>query len=67
MCENTLCEGCRTEKSNTIHTLEFKSLIWRNEIVTYLPSYKDLYGEDEDKKVYLARVIKDNSSRLPIN
>ena len=67
MYENTLCEGCRTEESSTVHTLECKSLIGGNEIVTYLPRYKDLYGEDEDEIVYLARVIKDNLSRLPLH
>ena len=67
MFENTVCEGCHREESTTSHTLSCKSLIGGNEIVTYLPNYDDLYGEDEDELVYLARVIKDNLSRLPSN
>ena len=46
------------------HILECKSLVNENEIITYLPNYKDLYGEDEDEQVYLARIIKDNLRRL---
>ena len=65
MYENTLCEGCHLNESTTEHTLECVSLIGRNELVTYLPSYFNIYGEDEDKQVYVARIIKDNMSRLP--
>ena len=67
MFENTVCEGCNIEESTTSHTLACKSLIGGNELVTFLPNYDDLYGEDEDELVYLARVIKDNISRLPSN
>ena len=51
--------------ASTKHTLECVSLIGRNEIVMYLPSYHDIYGEDEDEQVYIARIIKDNMGRLP--
>ena len=64
MYENTICEGCKIEQSSTSHVLECKSLVYENEIITYLPNYKDLYGEDEDEQVYLARIIKDNLRRL---
>ena len=40
-------------------------LIGRHELVTYLPIYKELYEEDEDSQVYIARVLKDNLTRLP--
>ena len=67
MFENTICEGCNIEESTTSHTLEYSPLIGGNEIVTYLPNYNDLYGEDEEELVYIARVIKDNLSRFPYN
>ena len=51
----------------TKHTLECKVLIGRNEQVVYLPIYKELYEEDEDSQVYIARVKKDNFKRLPQN
>ena len=65
MYENTLCEGCHVNESTAEHTMECISLIGRNELITYLPSYIDIYGEDEDEQVYIARIIKDNMSRLP--
>ena len=62
---NTICEGCFVQESTTKHTLECEVLIGRNELVTYLPIYKELYEEDEDSQVYIARIIKDNFRRLP--
>ena len=62
MYANTICEGCHLNESTTKHTLECVRLIGRNEIVT---SYHDIYGEDEDEQVYIARIIKDNMGRLP--
>ena len=65
MYENTICDGCQVEESRTSHILECRSLIGANEIVTYLPEYRDLYGEDEDEIVYISRIVKDNLRRLP--
>ena len=62
---NTICEGCFSEESTTKHTLYCKNLIGKNEIVTYLPIYEELYEEDEDSQVYIARILKDNFRRLP--
>ena len=62
---NIVCEGCLTEESTTKHTLECPDLIGKNELVTYLPDYKDLYEEDEDLQAYIARIFKDNLRRLP--
>ena len=66
MHEDTFCEGCKQEESTTKHTLECKSLLGRNEIVTYIPTYEDLFGEDEEEQIYIARIILDNLKRLPI-
>ena len=63
--ENSICDGCLVEESRTTHILECRSLIGANEIVTYLPEYRDLYGEDEDEIVYISRIVKDNLRRLP--
>ena len=65
MYANTLCQGCTLSDSTTEHTLECVRLIGRNEIVTYLPNYHDIYGGDEDKQVYIARIMKENIRRLP--
>ena len=65
MHSNIICEGCFEQESTTEHTLECKVLLGQNELVTYLPIYKELYEEDEDSQVYIARVMKDNLRRLP--
>ena len=65
MHSNIICDGCFIEQSTTKHTLECSELIGRNELVTYLPIYKELYEEDEDSQVYIARILKDNFRRLP--
>ena len=57
MHEDTMCEGCEQEESTTKHTLECQSLLGRNEIVTYIPTYEDLFYEDEEEQVYIARII----------
>ena len=39
----TIFDGCRMDESKTKHTLECKELLTNNEIVTYIPSYQDIY------------------------
>ena len=34
-------------------------------MVTYIPDIEDLYGDNEDDQVYIARILKDNIRRLP--
>ena len=65
MHENTLCDGCHLQESTTQHTLECKSLIEGNKVITYLPNHQDLYGNNEEEQVYVARIIQDNLRRLP--
>ena len=65
MHENTLCDGCHLQESTIQHTLECKSLIEGNEVITYLPNHQDLYGDNEEEQVYVARIIQDNLRRLP--
>ena len=62
---DTICENCRINESTTEHTLNCKELLTKSEIVTYLPSYQDIYKNDEDEQVYIARIIKDNLGRIP--
>ena len=62
---NIICGGCKIEESTTKHTLECTSLIGSNELVTYIPDIQDLYGDDEDEQVYIARILRDDIQRLP--
>ena len=60
-----ICDGCRISESITKHTLECPYLLKQNELVTYIPRYQDLYENDVDKQVYIARIVQDNLGRLP--
>ena len=62
---DTICDGCRKAESTTRHTLECPILLGKNEIVTYLPIYEDIYGDDENEQVYISRLLRDNIERLP--
>ena len=64
---DTICDGCRKVESTTRHSLECPVLLGKNEIITYLPQYGDLYGNDENEQVYIARIFRDNMRRLPEN
>ena len=45
MNEDCICEGCGRVESNTKHILECEKLIGKNGLVTYIPSYEDLFGQ----------------------
>ena len=49
---------------NTQHILECEKLLGSNEIVTYIPYYEDLFGNEEEEQVYTSRIVADNLKRL---
>ena len=65
MYEDVICNGCRMAESTTRHTLECHTLLGKNEMVTYLPIYEDIYGGDENEQAYISRILRDNLGRLP--
>ena len=60
-----ICDECMKAESTTRHTLECAILLGKNEIVTYLPLYEDIYGDDEYEQAYTSRLLRDNLGRLP--
>ena len=63
---DSICDGSRIYESTTKHSLQCQSLLGGNELVTYIPDYRDLFRKDEQEQVYIARLIKDNIGRLPL-
>ena len=49
---------------NQEHLLSCKYLIGKNEIVSYIPDYEDLFLEDIDAQVYTSRIMKENYIRM---
>ena len=46
------------------HLLSCKYLLGKNEIVTHIPDYQDLFLEDIDAQVYTSRILKENYTRM---
>ena len=42
----------------------FSKVTLKNEIVTYIPDYPDLFLEDIDAQVYTSRIMKENYNRM---
>ena len=51
------CDGCQVYEST--------SPIKDNQIVSYIPSYRDLYDDDVEEQGYIARIVQDNLTRIP--
>ena len=37
----------------------------QNQLVTYIPRYRDLYGDDIEEQVFISRIVQDNLKRIP--
>ena len=45
--------------------MECEKFLGQNELVTYIPYNEDLFGNQEEEQVYIARIIAENLRRLP--
>ena len=62
--EITICQSCNENTEETqCHILFCKNLIGKNELLTYIPSYSELFGTDIQGQIYTSRLIKDNHER----
>ena len=59
--QNILCISCKTDYPETNeHLLEWSTPLGANEIVFYIPEYKELFSKEQDKVLYISRVLKEN-------
>ena len=62
--ENISCSSCHSNNDeNQEHLLLCKTLLGKSQILTYIPSYSELYSDDLENQVYVARLLQDNYSR----
>ena len=55
------CISCKLNISeNNEHLLNCSALLGKNEIVSYIPSYKELFGNDLNEQVYVSRILREN-------
>lgn len=60
--DSKLCPICKEENSldNQEHVLQCRKLMKRNQVVATPSVYSDLFGDDGNKMVEVASVIKEN-------
>ena len=61
--ESHSCISCKLDiLENNEHLLNCKQLLGRNEIISYIPSNKELFEDDLDEQVYVSRILRVNFS-----
>ena len=45
-------------RSKTQQTVECQWLVGQNELITYIPDYRELYKKDVEEPVYVARIVR---------
>ena len=65
---NLICRSCNeTDKIETQeHLLLCKNVFDRNEKVTYIPVYSDLYSNDIEEQMYTSMILCGNLSLVPM-
>ena len=58
-----ICENCPNEVFTQKHLLECNFLQGKNEILTYIPDYNDLFKGDIEEQIYISRLLKENYDR----
>ena len=62
--EDIYCTSCSMNIEETqYHILNCKYLLGKNENLSYIPDYKDLFQGDITEQIYVARLLKENYSR----
>ena len=61
---NLTCNSCKQSECNQKHLLECKALLGSNEIMSYIPNYRDIFNNDNMKEqCYIATLMMDNLKR----
>ena len=57
---NLMCDSCKQSECNQQHLLECPVLIGKNENLTYIPNYSDVFGNDISEIIYIAQLMREN-------
>ena len=58
------CLNCPQQIMDQRHLLECKYLSGKNEIISYIPTYEDLFTGNIEDQIYISRILKENLSIL---
>ena len=65
--DNIMFSSCmKTEIETQKHILFCDSLLGKNENISYLPDYEELYNGDLKEQIYVSRLLRENfNNRVP--
>ena len=64
---NLTCNSCQLSECNQEHLLECSALLGRNELLTYIPNYIDIFdNENSTEQEFIARLMLENLRRKKI-
>ena len=55
-----LCTECGKEEETQQHVLECSKLIGKNEMLTYIPNYYDIFSKEVEEQLYVTRILREN-------
>ena len=58
--ENVLCPNCPNSEFDLKHLFECQYLMGKNEIITYIPKYEDIFIGDLEEQIYASRIMKEH-------
>ena len=62
--EDIECLSCNLNFDETqSHILSCKALLEKSQIITYIPTYSELFGSNLEEITYVSRVLHDNHGR----
>ena len=62
--EDIMCKYCPNEIFTQKHLLYCFYLMGKNEILSYIPDYKDLFNGEMKEQIYISRLLKENFRRF---
>ena len=58
---NFLCNSCKLHECNQSHLLYCSSLLGSNQLISYIPDYKDIFNDnDTEEQYFIANIMKQN-------
>ena len=60
---NILCNSCQISECTQRHLLSCPKLIGGNELLTYIPNYEDIFGNNITEQAYIASLMLENLRR----
>ena len=64
--EDNMCKKCPNTVMDQRHLLKCKHIIGKNEILSYIPIYENLFKGDIEDQIYISRLLKENLGRLKV-